>query len=158
MKGFVRQLAAGLAALSLFGWMELPSEHIHAKSEHGHRVEYVHRHVAAHATDHHDDAAADRDDATVADHDGTAVADRDDDADDHAVVHHDEDAVYLAAPAAALARIALPAPPGIVRTAAPDVGNSGPSHTSLTSPLFVRVHAPPWRDTISRRGPPAFAV
>ena len=154
MKGFVRQLAASLAALSLLGWMELPSEHIHSTSEHGHRVEYVHRHVAVHVTDHHDYAAADRDGAAVADHVSPAVVGRD----DHAVVHHDDDAVYLAAPAATLTQVAFPAPSGVVTTTAPDVRISGPSHTRLTSPLFVRVHAPPWRDAISRRGPPAFAV
>lgn len=145
--GIVRRFAACLALLSVMGWLELPSEHIHTSSDHGHAVEEVHRHLAVHLADHlsvqlaahaaHDSETPDRHETEV---------------------DHPDAAIYLNGLAAELSRPALPDAPAVTvrRYAAP-----GPLivvRRWVTAPLTVHVHAPPWGRLYARRGPPALAV
>lgn len=131
--GLVRRLVACVAIVSLFGWLELPSEHIHTSFDGGHAVESVHRHFAAHVPD------------SVDDH-------------DHASVDHEDEAVYLTAQAAEVSQPVISAPQGLSVSVLPMVIAPAPIRVWLAPRLPVHVHAPPWGRLYARRGPPAFAV
>lgn len=129
-RGLSRRLTACVAVVSLFGWLELPSEHIHTAATANHAAEHVHRHFAVHAAEHHD----------------------------HAQLDHDEDAVYLTRQAADVFRPAAPPQLALAVSATPNVVVQ-PLPSAWTVPTRpVRVHPPPWRIGYARRGPPAFSV
>jgi hypothetical protein len=122
-------LLGALATLGLVAATWLPAEHIHTRSEDGHQVEYVHRHLEAHASggqEHH----VDHDDDATHLHGPTAIVE---------VIHHVSphlSAIVLAVPD-------QPQRPGSRR-----VGHA----------LFGSVHDPPWGKTSLLRGPPTSAV
>lgn len=128
----MRRFAACLAMVSLLGWLGLPSEHIHIAFAHGHTVEQVHRHFAAHVPHRPDDH-------------------------DHAEVGHGDDAVYLQGQVADVASPDMSASPGLL-VSVPVIVAASPARDWLPWRLPLHVHSPPWGRQHARRGPPTFAV
>ncbi|MFN7916758.1 MAG: hypothetical protein U0Q55_15555 [Vicinamibacterales bacterium] len=129
----LRRFAALLAVISLFGWLALPSEHVHASLERSHASAHVHRHYAVHLPDH------------IEDH-------------DRASIDHDADPVYLSGQVFEPSHPVTPALEDNADAGTPVLPLPAPIRTRLVPPLAVHVHAPPWGRLYARRGPPAFAV